>query len=225
MEYMDPFLMEELLAAVAGMMSSLVPSSLLSIATYVLTSFGLYTLASRRGIDHAWFSWVPVLNVWIIGSLSDQYRYVVKGQVKSKRKSLLVLNLLSLLISIIMISICVFMVVNLVTDAIYGAAEEEILTTAMGSLVGILALLLPMAGVAIAAAVVRYMALYDIYTSMDPANNVLFTVLSILFSVTEPFFLFFNRNKDGGMPPRKPEPQWIPPAQEYDVGQENKDYL
>ena len=30
-----------------------------------------------------------------------------------------------------------------------------------------------------------------------------YAVLSILFSVSKPFFLFFSRNKDDGMPPRK----------------------
>ena len=62
---------------------------------------------------------------------------------------------------------------------------------------------LPLIGISIAYAVFRYMALYDIYKSLDPANCVLFLVLSILFGVTEPFFLFFSRNKDDGMPPRK----------------------
>jgi hypothetical protein len=32
---------------------------------------------------------------------------------------------------------------------------------------------------------------------------VLYLVLTILFNPTEPFFLFFNREKDLGMPPRK----------------------
>jgi hypothetical protein len=50
------------------------------------------------------------------------------------------------------------------------------------------------------------MALYDVYRSLDPANAVLYLVLSILFSPTEPFFLFFNREKDLGMPPRKRQP-------------------
>ena len=63
--------------------------------------------------------------------------------------------------------------------------------------------LLPLAGVAIAAAVIRFVALYDVYRSLDPNNAVLFLVLSIFFGVTEPFFLFFNRDKDAGMPPRR----------------------
>ena len=58
------------------------------------------------------------------------------------------------------------------------------------------------------------MALYDVYTSMDPKNSVVFTVLSILFNVTEPFFLFFNRNKDAGMPPRKQQPVCHDPVYE-----------
>lgn len=225
MEYMDPYMMEELMAAIIGMVTSIVPSSLLSIATYVLTSLGLYTLASRRGIGNAWLSWVPVLNVWIVGSLSDQYQYVVKGRVKSKRKSLLVLNIINLLIALVMVGICTFMVVELVTSSIYGVSEDDLLAVAMGSLFGILGLLLPLCGVAIATAVLRYMALYDIYTSMDPGNSVLFTVLSILFSVTEPFFLFFNRNKDDGMPPKKTAPRQYPQEPVYGIQEENKDYL
>ena len=51
--------------------------------------------------------------------------------------------------------------------------------------------------------VIRFVALFDVYRSLDPANAVLFLVLSILVGVTEPFFLFFNREKDLGMPPRK----------------------
>ena len=222
--YPDPYMMEEIavvLPVLTSVLTSALPSTLLGIACYVLTSMALYTLASRRGIGKAWLSWVPVLNVWIIGSLSDQYRYVVKGQVKSKRKSLLILNMVNLLIALVMLGICIFMVVELTRSTIYGAGEDALLATAMGSLFGILGLLLPMGGIAVAAAVIRYMALYDIYTSMDPANNVLFTVLSILFRVTEPFFLFFNRNKDNGMPPRRQEPRQ--PADQ--TWAEEKDYL
>ena len=30
------------------------------IAAYVLRALGLYNIAKRRGINHAWMSWVPV---------------------------------------------------------------------------------------------------------------------------------------------------------------------
>ena len=82
-----------------------------------------------------------------------------------------------------------------------------------------------MVGIAIAYVVVYYMALYDLYKSLDPSNCVLFLVLSIVFRVTEPFFLFFNRNKDQGMPPRRQNPTYIPPEQTWQDNREpeNKD--
>ena len=196
-------------------------SFLLGIATYVLMALGLYTIAKRRGIKNAWLSWVPVLNCWIIGSLSDQYRYVVKGQVKNKRKTLLVLNIITWVISVAMIVVAVVMVVNVAKAGMAGVSEEELLEAVFGPLFGILGLCLPMIGVSIATAVIHYMAMYDIYTSCTPQNNVLFLVLSILFTVTEPFFVFFTRDKDGGMPPRKQEPVYEAPQEHYN----NTEYL
>ena len=222
--YPDPYMMEEasvVLPLITSVLTSALPSSLLGIASYVLTSMALYTLADRRGIGKAWLSWVPVFNVWIIGSLSDQYRYVVKGQIKSKRKGLLILNLINAVVGLILLFVAVGVTVELVTGAVYGIGENELWNTLLGSALGATSLALVMFGIAIASAVIRYMALYDIYTSIDPANNVLFTVLSILFRVTEPFFLFFSRNKDKGMPPRKAEPQ----QPVYEAGEEGKDYL
>lgn len=218
----DTYMIEDLLMALVPVLTSAVPSFLLGIASYVLSSLALYVLADRRGIEKAWLSWVPVLNVWIIGSLSDQYRYVVKGQYKSKRKILLILNLVKLLISAIFLVVAVGVTVELVTDAVYGFGKNELLNDLLGSALGATGLALTTAGLSIAAAVIRYMALYDIYVSVDPGNSVLYLVLSILFNVTEPFFLFFNRNKDGGMPPRREEPQHQPQAP---VWEDDKDYL
>ena len=58
-----------------------------AIALYVLQSLGLYQIAQRRAIRHSWMSWVPVLNTWILGSLSDQYNYVVYRKFQIGRAS------------------------------------------------------------------------------------------------------------------------------------------
>lgn len=207
----DPYLMEELIFTLIPVLTSGIPSVLLGIASYVLTSMALYSLASRRGIGKAWLSWVPILNVWIVGSLSDQYRYVVKGQCKSKRKILLILKLVSVIFVLAVVIAGGFLVADVVRTMMYGIRMEAVLSQILGPVLGIAGLVLPMFGLAIASAVIYFMALYDVFQSMDPANGVMFLVLSILFPVTEPFFLFFNREKDKGMPPRKPEhsqPQW-----------------
>ena len=205
--------LEESLGALLGLTWSTVPS-LVSLAVYVFTALGLYTLAQRRGLRHPWLAWIPVANVWILGSLSDQYRYVVRGQVRSKRKALLTLNIISAVMGVVMVVVIMAAVIRCVFS-FRGASETEIVNALMGSIMGVLALCVPWAGVAIASAVLSYMALYDIYTSCDPANNTVYLVLSILFGFTQAIFLFLCRNRDDGMPPRRDaKPQYRQPAQE-----------
>ena len=204
------YAMEEGLVALLSGLFSGIPSFAFGIATYVLSSLALYTLAKRRGINYPWLSWVPVANVWILGSLSDQYRYVVKGEIKSKRKVLLTLNILTAVLTIAIVIVSLVLLGHVIHTAMYNADPREILESVIGPLMGIVGISIPLAGVSIALAIIRYMALYDLYTSCEPQNNVLFLVLSILFGFTEAFFLFFSRNKDLGMPPRRQEPQYIP---------------
>ncbi len=201
---------------ITGLLLSLlggVPSGLLGIVSYVLTSMALYTIAQRREIQKAWLAWIPVFNCWILGSLSDQYRYVVKGQVKSKRKWLLWMNLLNLVLGLISTIWTVGIVINAISFGEFAAPIFQ-------SLLRVFLLVGPMAILGIAITVFRFMALYDVYMSLDPNNAVLFLVLSILVGIVEPFFLFFNREKDTGMPPRRTISQ-DPPVWEP----EHKDYL
>ena len=216
--YQFSYALEEGLALIPGLLS-MVSSGAFHIAAYVLTAVALYTMAKRRGIKHGWLSWIPVANVWVLGSLSDQYRYVVKGAYKSKRKWLLILKIISTVLGSILTVVSIAVTGEVIGGLMYGMDMEYVLDGLVVPGIGIALLSLPMAGVAIAGAIGRYMALYDIYTSCDPQNNVLFLVLSVLFGVTEPFFLFFNRNKEDGMPPRRQEPQYIPleNTETYDV--------
>ena len=210
----------------SGILSG-IPTTLMGIAAYVLTALALYTIAKRRGLNHPWLAWIPVASAWILGSLSDQYRYVVRGENKSKRKVLLTLSILTSVLSTAMI-VSVFVAVGkAMFGVIGGMGEEALLEAILGPLVGVVGLCLPMVGIAIAYVVVYCMALYDLYKSLDPSNCVLCLVLSIVFRVTEPFFLFFNRNKDQGMPPRRQNPTYIPPEQTWQDNREpeNKDYL
>ena len=225
--YEYAYLFEEALGTGAfSALFSTIPSGLFGIATYVLTSLALYCVALRRGLNRPWLAWIPVVNCWIIGSLSDQYRYVVKGEVKSKRKVLLTLNILTSVLSMVMTVVVIVMIVKMVNGAMLGISDSQMFDKVLGSLVGILGLALPMLGIGVTFAVIRYMALYDIYRSMDPANCVVFLVLSILFNITEPFFLFFNRNKDLGMPPRRQQPYYVPQEPQWQAPmQENQEYL
>lgn len=211
---MDPYVAADSLTTVLlSSLGQVLTSSLFSIASYVMTALALYTIAKRRGLHKPWLAWIPVVDSWLLGSISDQYRYVAQGQTKSKRKWLLGLEIAVVAIAVVFFSLCASIIIQsfFSTVSYYG---DGFLRSVTGSLISMLALLVPLAAVAIAKTVITYMALYDVYKSLEPANCVMYLVLSILIPVTQPFFLLCNRNKDLGMPPRRPDPvpQYQDPA-------------
>lgn len=195
---MGYFFEEELLMLIPGLISG-IPTGIFGIASYILTSLAIYTICRRRGLRKAWLAWIPVVNCWLLGSISDQYQYVVKGEIKSRRKWLLALSLVKTVLTLTV----VILVAVAAAGAIFRGPGFGMGQSVMGPIMGILGVVMPLAAVHIAYLVIRYMAMYDVYRSADPGNSILYLVLSILFSPTEPFFLFFNREKDLGMPPRK----------------------
>ena len=196
--------------AVSGLTSLL--STALGIACYILSGIALYSIAKRRGVNHTWMAWVPIVNDYLLGSISDHYHYVVKGENKSKRKVLLVLSIIYWVAYIVYMGLFIGLYVNLIQEMMSGFNSSAYLEQALSTLIAFAGVAFVLFGVAVALIVVRYVALYDVYTSLDPKNKVLYLVLSIFISVTEPFFIFCNRKKDLGMPPRTDAPvyQQIP---------------
>ena len=196
--------MNYLVALLQGLVST---PMLLAVASYVLTALALYTVARRRGLKYPWLAWIPVASCWLLGSLSDQYRYVVKGEHTHRRVFLLCFRILTMLLTASLLGL----VGTLCFQVFDSMMRQDVIPDLLWMQIfrqatSLLVVGLPLLGISIAYWVFRFMALYDVYKSMEPENAVLFLVLSILFRVTEPFFLFFSRNKDGGMPPRK-EPE------------------
>jgi len=178
--------------------------SALSIVCYVLHSLGLYTIAERRGIRHGWLAWVPVGSAWLLGSISDQYQYLVKGKIKNRRRALTGLSILLYILLVVYIIAMVAMVISMVT------AEPELAEPSSLSIALLITSVLMMVVVSLVMTVYQYIAYYDLYSSCQPDNAVVYLVLSILASITMPFLVFINRNKDLGMPPRKqPKPQQV----------------
>ena len=178
----------------------------LRLASYVLCALALYTIAERRGIKKAWLAWVPVVNVWILGSLSDQYRYVVRGEVKSRRKVLLTVNILSLILSIASVVRVAVSAVLAISGLAQGIGEQALLDTLLNGLLSGLIFYIPTLILSVVGLIFEILALYDVYSSCEPANNVLYLVLSAIpgiSQITKPLFLFLCRDKDGGMPPRR----------------------
>ena len=187
---------EEGYAAMAAVLVAVLIICLLlllyAITAYIFSSLGLYTIARRRGILNPWLAWVPIGNIWILGSLSDQYQHVAKGKIRNRCTLLLVLNILYYLLYIGMEIALKF--------APYGSSETDmpvfIVLLGIGGI--FLLILLPLA---VVLSVFCYMAWYDLYHSCNPDRAVTYLVLSILLNVTMPFFVFSCRNQDLGMIP------------------------
>ena len=200
MDYYEyTYVMQESLEGILSVISA--AGWILGLVGYVLSSLGLYTIANRRCISKSWLAWVPVVRLWILGSISDQYRYVTKGQVKSKRKLLIALEAIGLVLSLVFLVVWGKGLFRLLGMLMYGQ-ESQALQTLLALLPSVLGFALLSLVLKLVKTVVYYMAMYDLFTSVNPPYSVIFLVLSILFNAAEPFFVFFNRNKDAGMPPR-----------------------
>lgn len=175
-----------------------------SILVYVLQALGMYTIANRRGIHHPWLAWVPFGNLWILGSISDQYQYVAQGKVRSRRKLLVGLNIA---LGVIMLVLFIVAVYAGIQAAIGG--EEGLVAAGLIVLLSILVMMV----VAIVLSVFEYICFYNLYASCDPNNKATYILLSIFVGVTLPFLVFICRKKDLGMPPRRPAPAPYTPAE------------
>ena len=188
-------------------------TSIWSIVMYVFHIVGMYTIAKRRMIHNPWLAWIPVANLWILGSISDQYQYMAKGKTTKRRKVLIGL-MIAMYALVLVIGIVAGVTAGL---AVIGEARTQILIPALILVFGYIALIV----LAIVLTVFQYIAYYDLYSSCNPDNAVVFLVLGIFFSFLNAFFVFACRKKDLGIPVpqtqnQPQEPQYIP-APAYEV--------
>ena len=179
---------------------------ILAAVSYVLECLGVYTIAQRRGIKHEWLAWLPYGHLWILGSISDQYQYVALGQLKSNRKVMLTLEIVKTVLGLGVFGIYIKMILDMIATGFTNPemmdVEQFVLSFVLMALCGLVGWVLN-----IILIVFRYISLYNLFASCRPKAKVVFILLSILLGITEPFLVFACRKKDGGMPPRKDDPQ------------------
>lgn len=231
-EYYDSPYTEEFMEGIAEGMTgfdlvSNVWSLIVSIFVYVFMAIGMYAIAKRRGINHPWLAWIPLGSTWLLGCISDQYRYVVMGQEKSKRKVMLGLEIAVSATGAVSIVLLVVAFIKLFSrmDSYLGelpsgsmVEDTSYFAEVLSPLIIALILCFVMLGLAIALTVLTYMALYDLFRSCDPAHASVFLVLSIVLnlfgvgSILQAIFVFACRNKDLGMPPRRDQVLYTQPV-------------
>ena len=177
---------------------SLLVWAVVSLLLYIFKAAGLYTIAKRRGIRHAWLSWIPVADYWVAGSLSDQYRTTVLNKKAFNRIILPVLAVLAGVLTLATSGMSLGVIAEMFEYLADGDLQGLVYaTTLVGGTSELMTLLYDVLDIALL--VFWSIALYDIYSSACPKYKVAFLVLGIIFPVTIPFFLFYNRKKDEGM--------------------------
>lgn len=198
--------LDVVLMVLAGVLAGIM---LFGLIMYILESRGMQKLAKDRQIRHGWLAWIPVARMWVLGSIADQYQYVAKGRVRSRRKTLLWLTLSNVILALVQIvGVACYLGYLLEWFAI-----DYFVALQMYSIADILNLAVAIIG--LIAQIHAYIALHDLYASCEPDSASAYLVISILIPITQPFFVFSCRNKEYGMPPRKPAMSvpttWQPP--------------
>lgn len=191
----------------------------IGVICYVLYALSLYTIAKRREIRRPWLAWIPFASAWVLGSLSDQYQYVVNRKIQSRRKALLGLSI-GRGVAMVGYLICF---IGMVSRAILVDGEPDGIFAAW--LLAAMLLIQAALVLSIVYVVFYSISLYQVYKSCNPDTAVVFLVLSILISGIQAFFLLADRNLDRGMPPRRQQVQPLPeiPAAQAPVDPEDSD--
>lgn len=174
-------------------------SAVIGIAIYLLESISVYKMAKSAEIKNPWLAFIPVANDWVFGTLAEKYKK--KNSTKSARFGI-ILPVLEGIVLIEAIALTIFTVISI--KEITGYALDAVNTSSemapeqFMSLIPVIILYFALMAVAIAYAVVFFIALWRIYSSFDKPNATLYIVLSVIFTISVPIILFIIRN-------RKPE--------------------
>lgn len=149
------------------------------IADYIMSSLGLYRLASRRGIAKPWLAWIPVANAWTVGAIVDEYDGT-QGFNRKWRCALLTL------------SIIVVGAVILWYAAIIGFAfsqMDNMYSMNMGAFLAVFIpsyiIILGAALCAMALVACQSVCLFKIFESTVPEKAIKYLILSMLVPLAE----------------------------------------
>ena len=173
--------------------------SIIAVAMYLLEAFGLYGMAKGSGIGRPWRGFIPFANIFLFGKIAE--RYVKKDGKKSAKFGglLLAFEILTLVLAFVTMAFVIGMIFVLAT----AENETDLAYSILAPMVAMLISCFLLMGVAIAYAVIYYVALWRIFTAFDYNNATVYFVLSILFSFLGPIFIFILRNKQPVFDPRE----------------------
>ena len=161
------------------------------IATYILQSLSLHTLARRRGIASPWLAWLPYGNYWIIGSLARDYDKQNNIQ-RRWDKTLLTLSIVFSASYLIIYFAVIFGTLITMLNMDAATMPEE---TAVAIVLVVFSAFIPIMIIATALQIITYICFFKIFESTVPDKALKYFLLSLLLPLAQPICLFLCRNK------------------------------
>lgn len=164
-----------------------------SLVLWALKSIGICVMSEKEGLKNPWYSFIPFFSAFALGRLSAGFKKKNGSVTKNRGKLLLTLNIV-LAASLVLIMLVVF--AGLIPIAVSDALGYQ-LTGPLIALLGVcLILYFAVFALAVVYLVFTYISVYNIFLKFNNQMAVCFTVLSIVFPILMPIFLFVSRNKE-----------------------------
>lgn len=166
-----------------------------SLATYLLQAFAIFKMAKNMGYNNPWLAFIPFANVYMFGKVAETY---IKSDGRPSAKFSKILLTLQIILMAILVLLVVLIVMILFIEATgtYFLNPEIETLVASAMVLPVLLAIFAMLGVAIAYAIINYVALWRIFALYNYKNATLFLVLTLFVGVLTPIFLFVLRNKE-----------------------------
>ncbi len=172
-------------------------SGIIGLVFYILQAIGIYKMANSLGIAYPWISFIPVANSYTFGKVAS--RYIKRdGSASAKFEIwLLVLQILMTITAILLVITAIIAIVSIVGFADAAILDDSAMTLSMfSSFIPVIILYVVTFGLALAYNIIYYVALWRIFSIFSADNATIFTVLSVLFNILPPIFLFVIRNSN-----------------------------
>lgn len=160
-------------------------SFFVSIGFYVLSSLGLYSMASNTGVSNPWLAWIPFANLFLLGSMADRCNLNTAGKNTKYKIILPVLNLAIIPVSYFMVFMAIMQ--SAFTEEYYGYGGDPL--AGIGSLLAMVFIILIFA----CANFVFYLICYNkLFQDFEPSRAAIFTVVAFFNFACIPLFMCRN---------------------------------
>ncbi len=155
------------------------------LVNYILTATALYLLSKDRGIENPWLGFIPFCDCLLIGKLSEDV-YLGRKKVPNPGLWLMIAKITLEILALAQLFVSLNPYFSSSTSNVFTVLSFQFGFMLFSAFVYILSIF-----------TVGYTGflVYSLFKKYNEKNAVLFAVLSCIFSISFPFFLFYIRNK------------------------------